>query len=109
MAKPTTELPPQALPKDAAEAWLAYTNMLASKEAHYSFLESLDQKYQSGGKRSLAEIAHLDGLLNTHNKCVKSFTEAQKSLLTTSPQSHKAFIEILSDTNAHLGTPMGEQ
>ena len=83
--------------------------MLASKQAHYGFLEGLEEKYQAGGKRSLAEISHLDGLLETHNQCVKSFTEAQKSLLHTNPGAHKMLIEILSDANAHLGTPIGPQ
>ena len=83
--------------------------MLGSKQAHFEYLEKLDRKYQSGGKRSLAEIAHVDGLLETHNRCVKAFTVAQKALFQENPQAHGIFIQILSQANAHLGTPMDPQ
>ena len=109
MAESGINTQPQKLPEAASEAWLAYTNMLASKQAHFNFLETLEQKYDSGGKRSLAEISYVEGLLETHNQRVKSFAEAQKSLFQKNPDAHQIFIAILSDTNQHLGTPMDRQ
>ncbi|MGR8947910.1 MAG: hypothetical protein ACU84Q_07680 [Gammaproteobacteria bacterium] len=94
---------PENLPTDAAPAWRCYLGMIASKDAHFEYLERLDRKYQHGGTRTLVEIAHLEGLLQAHNESVAAFTAEQKALAARNAESHKKFISVLSDSNAHLG------
>ena len=94
---------PADLPSEATFAWQRYVAMIASKDAHFGFLELLEEKYQHGGTRTLAEIAHLEGLLETHNSCVQAFTNTQKLLATNNPQAHKLFINVLRDDTAKIG------
>ena len=91
---------PEKLPPAAIFVWQRYLAMIASKDAHFSFLESLEEKYKHGGNRTLAEIAHLEGLLDSHNSCVKAFTDAQKLLATNDPEAHVEFINVLKDSDA---------
>ena len=71
---------PEGLPALAHATWRAYLAMRDSKQAHFDFLETLEQKYQHGGIRTLAEKARLDTLLADHNRTVAEFAGEIKSL-----------------------------
>ena len=97
MTQPTIEHP-RDLPESAAAAWLAYVNMQDSKTAHFEYLESLESKYAHGGRRTLAEEAHLAGLLETHHDCVQTFSVATKTLASSDPAAHAQFVALMTHT-----------
>ncbi len=92
------------LPDVARPAWRAYCEMLNSKDAHFDTLEELNRKYTDGGRRSLAEIAHLEQLLETHDRSVARFAAAMRALRETSSEAHALLLSALADLNESLGT-----
>ena len=87
---------PARLPEPALEAWQCYVEMIASKNAHFEFLEHLEIKYQNGGTRTLAENARLETLLSTHNERVSAFAAARKSLAASDADAHEQFVKHLA-------------
>jgi uncharacterized protein Yka (UPF0111/DUF47 family) len=77
--------------------------MLSSKDAHFSYLEELDQKYQAGGQRALAEIAHLADLLETHNQCVARFAGVMRDLRNADAEAHSQLVSAIAELNRSLG------
>jgi hypothetical protein len=94
-----------ALPSSARPAWEAYTQMVASKAAHFDFLTTLDRKYQHGGRRSLAEIARLDTLLTAHTAAVRRFRESVAALTAEDRAARDALLSHIQQANASLGNP----
>ena len=86
----------QALPETARSAWQAYEEMLRTKDAHFSYLEHLEEKYRQGGRRTLAESTYLDQLLAAHDGQVKTFRHALTELARADLAAHQALIEHLT-------------
>ena len=91
------------LPDAAQPAWRAYCAMLASKDAHFGFLDHLNRKVNEGGQRTLAEAARLQQLLAEHNICVKEFASTVKALANSEPAAHAALVAALASLNQALG------
>ena len=77
--------------------------MLASKDAHFGFLDQLHRKVNAGGQRTLAEAARLQQLLAAHNTCVKDFASTVKALANSDPAAHAALVAALASLNQALG------
>ncbi len=105
-ADPSGNLPP-ALPAAARPAWTAYQAMVASKARHFDFLSLLDRKYEAGGRRTLAEIAHLEQLLESHTLAVKAFGRTMAELSGTDAGARDALVAHLHGLNATLGAEPG--
>ncbi len=95
------------LPDVARPAWRAYCEMLNSKDAYFNTLEELNRKYADGGRRSLAEIAHLEQLLETHDRSVAGFASAMRALGEASSEAHASLVSALAELNESLGTNDG--
>ncbi len=95
------------LPELARPAWRAYCEMLNSKDAYFNTFEELNRKYGDGGRRSLAEIAHLEQLLETHDRSVAGFASAMRALGEISSEAHGLLVNALADLNESLGTTDG--
>ncbi|MBM4226764.1 MAG: hypothetical protein FJ164_03290 [Gammaproteobacteria bacterium] len=94
---------PAELPAIAHLAWSSYHAMVASKTRHFDFLSELDRKHEGGGRRSLAEIAHLEQLLELHTRAVKAFGQAVAQLATEDPGARDSLLTHLHGLNAALG------
>jgi hypothetical protein len=101
-------LPPAAVPGDLPDvaicAWQAYAAMEASKAAHLAELTRLNAAQDAGRRRSLAEIAFLENLLERHSRCVRVFADAVKALATADPAAHRALLDRLTARNRAMGT-----
>ena len=71
--------------------------MLASKTAHFGYLESLDLKYRHGGVRSLAERARLETLLTAHDKCVAEFASQIKALGAIDQRARDLLLGLMTE------------
>ena len=91
------------LPDAAQAAWRAYCAMLASKDAHFGFLEELDRRVKNGGQRTLAEAARLAQLLTEHHDRVAAFATAVRALKSAEPTAHAALVAALASVNQALG------
>lgn len=79
--------------------------MLASKDAHFQALEAVSAKVKEGGRRSLAETAHLAQLLESHDACVAAFAAAMRELATVDPDANSALLGAITELNRELGGP----
>ena len=77
--------------------------MLSSKDAHFSYLEALDSQYQNGGRRTLAESARLEELLEVHDRCVARFATAMRDLGAANAEVHGQLIDAIAELNRSLG------
>lgn len=68
------------IPPAAEPAWRAYLAMLESKDAHFAALEAINRAREQGRQPSLAETAHVAGLLERHDACVAGFRDAMTAL-----------------------------
>ena len=91
------------LPDAAQAAWRAYCAMLASKDAHFGFLEELDRRVKNGGQRTLAEAARLAQLLQEHHACVHAFATTVRRLASAEPAAHAALVAALAKVNQAVG------
>ncbi len=91
------------VPDAARDAWQAYCDMLSSKDAYFGHLESLHRKYESGGRRTLAETAYLEQLLATHDGCVKHFAGAMRELGGRDREAHARLVSAIAELNRTLG------
>jgi len=98
---------PAALPATARPAWTAYQAMVASKARHFDFMSLLDRKYEAGGRRTLAEIAHLEQLLESHTLAVKGFGRVMAELAGSDAGVRDALVAHLHGLNASLGAEPG--
>jgi len=90
------DVAPNELPDIAHPAWLAYLAMRNSKQAHFGFLETLDQKVQQGGVRTLAERARLDTLLAEHDRCVAEFAPEIKALGAQDADARNTLLRLMT-------------
>lgn len=70
----------ETLPENVQAAWLAYQNMSTSKNTYYEFLQSLQQKYETGGSPSEYENRQLENMLKAHSETVAAFNAAMQAL-----------------------------
>jgi len=100
---------PPVLDDASSEAWLAYNAMFDTKQQHYQFLETLENKKKKfnispseNDKQKLAEY------LSEHDRQVKRFTQLAQELKTAHPESHLnlfKFIAQLGDGKPNQKTP----
>ena len=77
--------------------------MAASKAAHLGELTRLNAAQDAGQRRTLAENAHLEGLLDSHGRCVRDFATAVKALASVDPIAHRALLDLLTAHNRAMG------
>lgn len=92
-----------AVPPAAEPTWRSYCAMLASKEAHFSALQALDEKRSEGHQRTLAEIAHIDQLLAAHSACVADFSRLMRQLGASDKTAQDALLSAITQLNKDLG------
>lgn len=83
------------LPIDARRAWQAYLAMRESKEAYFSLLSEIEQKYRNRGKPTQEESGRLAELLQQHDTGVRVFSEAMAGV--TSEASRQALLKLLKE------------
>ncbi len=66
---------PDDLPAEVRPAYEAYLAMSETKQAYFSFMVELDEKYKEGGEATIAENLKLEQLLQAHDEQVKAFNE----------------------------------
>ena len=91
------------LPDAALPAWSAYEAMLRTKDAHFSFLAQLEEKYRDSGRRTLAEARRLEQLLAEHDLQVRAFRGAVTALQKSDLAAHQALVEHIRLSNVGLG------
>jgi D-serine deaminase-like pyridoxal phosphate-dependent protein len=79
-----------ALPADAKQAWEAYLAMCESKQAYFSLLSEVDEKYKTAGQPTQDESERLAELLQRHDECVMTFNQAMAAV--TDPASRQALL-----------------
>ena len=92
------------LPEAALPGWKAFKAMEQSKRRYFSYLETLERKYEDGGIRMLAEDVQLDALLKEHDRQVAEFGKSVKALGAEDPVAQKALIAHMTALNTSLGT-----
>ncbi len=83
----------EELTPEAAGAWQAYQSMSAGKDAYFSLLQALDEKYRHGGNPTIAENLKLQQLLDEHDRKVKRFKQAMSTI--TDPGAKQQLVELL--------------
>lgn len=63
------------------QAWDAYLCMSETKRIYYSFMQSLEQKYQSGGEPSEEEKLQLQEMLQAHGETVATFNQSMQTVV----------------------------
>ena len=81
------------LSPEIAAAWQAYQSMCASKDDYFTLLQTLDEKYKSGGEPGIAESLKLEQLLGEHDRKVKLFNQAMAAI--TGPEAKQQLMELL--------------
>ena len=64
----------------AQAAWEAYLCMSATKNTYYGFLQSLEQKYDTGEETSAEENKKLEVMLQAHSETVSAFNAAMRTV-----------------------------
>ena len=72
--------PIDGLSEAAKIAYRAYLDMSDSKTAHFTCLETIENRYKSGGAPSAAENLELEKLLASHDKNVLAFKTAMAAV-----------------------------
>ena len=80
---------------ETASAWQAYQSMSASKDAYFSLLQALDEKYRHGGNPTIAENLKLEQLLADHDRKVKHFNQTVTAI--TNPEAKQQLVALLKD------------
>ncbi|MEM7542390.1 MAG: hypothetical protein AAF384_12525 [Pseudomonadota bacterium] len=88
---------------NAGKTWQHYLRMLRTKNAHFEYLEELNEKAERGETRSLAEAVYLNQLLAEHDLEVKRFAQSMRALAQEHPGEHSTLLELLTDRNNDLG------
>lgn len=83
------------LSEAAKIAYQAFIDMNHSKTAHFSYLEAIESKYQSGGVPGIAEKLELERLLASHDKNVLSFKTAMTAI--TDDAEKLKLIQLVSE------------
>lgn len=80
------------LPAAARPAYEAYLAMSESKQAYFTFMVGLDQKYKDGGSPTIAENLQLEQLLKAHDEKVTAFNEAMQTMKDMDEATRNALI-----------------
>ena len=91
-----------SLPAEANEAWVAFRAMGETKQAYFTFLQELDQKYDSNEAPSIAENLKLEQLLKQHDEKVGAFNEAMAKVTDTS--ARQALLAKMTSASAAIGS-----
>ncbi len=75
-------------------AYQAFLDMRDSKHAHYDYLQSIDNKYQSGGVPGPDETRKLEKLLANHDRNVLAFKTAMTGV--TDGEEMETLIRLMS-------------
>jgi len=86
-----------ALPADARQAWEAYLAMRESKQAYFSLLSAVDDKYKTAGQPTTEENTRLAQLLARHDEQVRAFNAAMAAI--TEPASRQALLTKLQEAS----------
>ena len=81
------------LTPETVAAWQAYQSMCSSKDDYFALLQTLDEKYKSGGEPGIAENLRLEKLLSEHDRKVKQFNQAVAAI--TDPGAKQQLVELL--------------
>jgi len=81
------------LSPEIAAAWQAYQSMCASKDDYFTLLQTLDEKYKSGGEPGIAESLKLEQLLGEHDRKVKLFNQTMAAI--TGSEAKQQLMELL--------------
>ncbi len=85
-----SEMESWVLDEASEPAWQAYNAMFESKQAHFAFMELLENKKKKFNLSPTADDREkLDGLLAAHDKQVRVFTEISMALKTANPSAHQ--------------------
>lgn len=95
MAEQNGEAPGREAPL-LADARAAYDAMVASKRAHFDFLQALERRCGEGGAPDAHEADHLAALLTRHDRCVKSFRTVVARLRSEDPELAAEFLSTLA-------------
>jgi hypothetical protein len=83
------------LSETAKIAYQAFIDMNHSKTAHFNCLETIENKYNSGGAPGTAEELELERLLGNHDKNVLAFKTAMAAV--NDSDEKQALIQLMSD------------
>ena len=84
------------LPDEAQAVWAIYQTMAVTKQRHFDYLQTLEDKYEKYGQPSTAEKAHLERLLTDHDRQVKAFRSELTKLKIEHPGAYGALVQKLS-------------
>lgn len=85
---------PEDLGESGRVAWQAFLDMRRSKDEHFSFLEALEARYQSGGAPGIAEKLELERLLAEHDRNVLAFKTAMAQV--SDARERDALVRMMS-------------
>ncbi len=83
-----------ALSDTAKIAHRAFVDMRQSKQLYFELLQTLDQKYKTGGAASIAENLQLEQLLKSHDENVTAFNHAMQAV--NDKADREALIRLMS-------------
>lgn len=78
--------------------------MEISKAAHLAELTRQQQAQDAGARQGLAAKAHLETLLEAHNRRVREFSLAVKTLAATDSEAQRALLDAITARNRTLGS-----
>jgi hypothetical protein len=84
----------EELSDEARIAYQAFQDMGESKQAYFTFLQEIDNKYKNGGAASIAENLQLEKLLGEHDKNVIAFNTAMAAV--EDHDARMALIKLMS-------------
>ncbi len=82
------------LSEAARVAYQAFLDMRDSKQAHYDYLQAIENKYQSGGVPGPDESHRLETLLAEHDRNVLAFTTAMAAV--TDSDEMQTLVRLMS-------------
>jgi len=92
------------LPEISLTAWTAFLAMDKSKRHYFGYLQQLENKYQHGGVKTLAENERLEKLLEAHDLKVFEFKKVSVELRSVDAAAHSRLIEHIAAFNAVIVT-----
>ena len=83
-----------SLSEAAKIAHQAFIDMRNSKQAHFDYLQAIENKYQSGGVPGPDETRRLEQLLADHDRNVLAFSTAMAKV--TDPNEKEILVRLMS-------------
>ena len=85
------------LPPAAQAVWGVYLAMAETKNRHFDYLQTLENKYQKYDQANAVESAHRQQLLQAHDKQVKRFRGELAKLRIEDPKAYGALLQRLAN------------